>query len=150
MYCVTLSDEPPMKETMYSKLVNLIHKHRTWVTILDSKRECMLMARSGTELRPVRRRVLSLVATKPRGVYERGHVWDITEDRLDRAIRSMRRDHKFVERWKRDILLVEDAERIIRHASNGFLNLELEEKPDSLIRGRRPLFCTSKHSRQSK
>jgi hypothetical protein len=119
-----------MKETMYSKLVNLIHKHRTWVTILDSKRECMLMARSGTELRPVRRRVLSLVATKPRGVYERGHVWDITEDRLDRAIRSMRRDHKFVERWKRDVLLVDDAERIIRHASNGFLNLELKEKPD--------------------
>jgi hypothetical protein len=35
-----------------------------------------------------------------------------------------------VERWKRDVLLVDDAERIIRHASNGFLNLELEEKPD--------------------
>ena len=118
-----------MKEVMYTKLVNLIHKHRSWVTILDSKRDCTLMARSGTELRPVRRRVLSLVATKPHSVYPRGHVWDITEERLDRAVRSLRRDAKFVERWKREVLLMEDAEHLIRHATNGFLNLELEEKP---------------------
>lgn len=118
-----------MKEVMYNKLVEIIRQHRTWIAVLEYKRDRTLMARSGTDLKPVRRRVLSLVATKPRGLYEKGHVWDITEDRLDRAVRYMRRDPKFIERWKHEVLLVEDVETLVSHAANNLLCLHLSETP---------------------
>ncbi len=86
------------------------------------------MARFGLALKPVRRRVLTLVATRQRGLYPKGHVWNIPEDKLDRAVRSLKqRDKNFCERWKQETLTVKDAEYLIRHASNGFLILNLYE-----------------------
>jgi hypothetical protein len=117
-----------MKESMFAKLVEVVHDYRSWVAVLDYKRTITLMARCGLELKPVRRRVLTLVATRPRGLYHKGHVWDIPEDKLDRAVRSLKqRDKKFAARWKKDNLIVEDAEYLIHHASNGFLTLNLNE-----------------------
>ena len=117
-----------MKETMYTKLVSIVHEHRSWVAVLDSTRERTMMAQSGVELKPVRRKVLTLVATRPRGVYPKGHVWDIPEDKLDRAVRSLKqRDKYFADRWKKETLTVGDAEFLIKHASNGFLSLNLNE-----------------------
>jgi hypothetical protein len=117
-----------MKESMFAKLVEVVHDYRSWVAVLDYKRTITLMARCGLELKPVRRRVLTLVATRPRGLYPKGHVWDIPEDKLDRAVRSLKqRDKKFADRWKHEKLTVEDAESLIRHATNGFLILNLNE-----------------------
>jgi hypothetical protein len=115
-----------MKETLFAQLVHVIHDHRSWVAVVDYKRTATLMARCGLDLKPVRRRVLTLVATRSCGLYPKGHVWDIPEDKLDRAVRSLKqRDKKFAARWMQETLTVEDAEFLIHHASNGFLTLNL-------------------------
>jgi hypothetical protein len=117
-----------MKTLMYDKLAKIIHDHRSWIAVHDTTGTSTLMARSGLELKPVRRRVLTLVATRQRGLYPKGHVWDIPEDKIERAVRSLKqRNKRFAARWKQDMLTVEDAEYIIHHASNGFLTLNLKE-----------------------
>jgi hypothetical protein len=115
-----------MKDLMYQKLAKVIHEHRSWVDVHSTDDTITLMARSGLDLKPVRRRVMTLVATRPHSVYSRGHVWEIPEDRIERAVRSLKqKDKRFVLRWKQGEISVEDAEYIIEHASNGFLNLNL-------------------------
>jgi hypothetical protein len=117
-----------MNAPMYHKLATLIHEHRTWIAVHDTTGTSTLMARSGLELKPVRRRVLTLVATRAKGVYPRGHVWEIPEDKIERAVRSLKqRDKRFAARWKCGALIVDDAEYIIHHASNGFLTLNLDK-----------------------
>jgi hypothetical protein len=55
-------------------------------------------------------------------------VWEIPEDKIERAVRSLKqRDKRFAARWKQDKLTIDDAEYIIHHASNGFLTLNLTE-----------------------
>ena len=123
---MTLSDDG-MKDSQYTHLVNLIHLHRTWVDAFLPKEDATLMARSGTELVHVRRKVMTLVAVRPRSVYPKGHVWNIPEDRLDRAVRSLKRDSRFAGRWKREELTCADAGAIVRHATNGLLDIDLDE-----------------------
>lgn len=116
-----------MKDSMYLKLVKMIHMHRTWVDALVPKDESTLMARSGVELMPIRRKVMTLVAVRPRSVYPKGHVWNIPEDRLDKAVRALRRDRHFAARWKNGNPTREDVDAIVLHASNGFLNIDLDK-----------------------
>lgn len=80
-----------MKEVLYRQLAATIHECRTWVDVLDTDRECNFMLHSGGGLHPVRCRVLSLVARTAHGAYPKGHVWDIPEYRLDRAVNSLKR-----------------------------------------------------------
>ncbi len=115
-----------MKDSHYNKLVDIIHRHRSWVDVLRPKEDATLVARSGVELMAVRRRVMTLVALKPRSVYPKGHVWNIPEERLDRAVRAMKRNCAFTERWKREELSVSDAEALVLRASNNFLSLNLQ------------------------
>jgi hypothetical protein len=43
-------------------------------------------------------------------------------------VRSLKqRDKRFAARWKCGALIVDDAEYIIHHASNGFLTLNLDK-----------------------
>ncbi len=116
-----------MKDSMYLKLVKMIHMHRTWVDAIVPKDESTLMARSGVELMPIRRKVMTLVAVRPRSVYPKGHVWNIPEDRLDKAVRALRRDRHFAARWKNGNPTREDVDAIVLHASNGFLNIYLDK-----------------------
>jgi hypothetical protein len=117
-----------MRTAMFDKLVEIIQDYHTWVVVHATNDTATLLARSGTELKPVRRRVLTLVAIRARGVYERGHVWEIPEDRIQRAVRSLKqRDKRFAARWRQSEITRADAEYIIHHASNGFLNLDLDE-----------------------
>jgi hypothetical protein len=117
-----------MNTLMYNKLAEIIHNHRSWIAVHDTTGTSTLMARSGVELKPVRRRVLTLVATRSQSVYHKGHVWEIPEDKIERAVRSLKqRDKRFAARWKQDKLTIDDAEYIIHHASNGFLTLNLTE-----------------------
>ena len=84
-----------MKETAYNRLVETIRARHTWITVLQADREHSLMVRVGRELHGVRCRVLTLVALRGRGPYSRGHVWDIPEYNLDKAVRSLKRDSRF-------------------------------------------------------
>ncbi len=115
-----------MKENLYKQLAITIHEFRTWVDVLDTDREGNFMLLSGGGLHPVRCRVLSLVAKIPHGAYPKGHVWDIPEYRLDRAVNSLKRHPGFKERYHAGILSMQDAEDIIRLASHKLINLELE------------------------
>jgi hypothetical protein len=113
---------------MYKQLAEVIHNHRSWIAVHDIMGTATMVARSGVELKPVRRRVLTLVATRSQGVYSKGHVWNIPEDKIERAVRSLKqRDKKFADRWKHEKLTVDDAESLIHHATNGFLILNLNE-----------------------
>jgi hypothetical protein len=110
------------------KLAKIIQEHRSWISVLETDNTVSLMSRSGVELKPVRRRVLSLVSTSKQGVYPRGHVWDLPDDKLDKAVRSLKqKDKSFVTRWKLNEITPADVEYIIRHASNGFLILNLTD-----------------------
>lgn len=115
-----------MKELLYRRLAATIHEFRTWVDVLDTDRTGIFMQSSGGGLHPVRCRVLSLVAKAPHGVYPKGHVWDIPEYRLDRAVSSFKRHPGFRERYRSGTLSMQDAEDIIRHASHRLIELELE------------------------
>lgn len=117
-----------MKETMYRKLVGIIHSCRSWVDVHQADHEGTQMVRIAGELRPIRCRMVTLVATRPNGIYPKGHVWDIPEYRLDKAVLALKRKPAFRERWNRETLSAEDAEAIIERASFGFIHLHLEEQ----------------------
>lgn len=116
-----------MKETAYNRLVGTIRAGHTWITVLQADRERTLMAQAGRELRGVRCRVLTLVALRKHGMYSQGHVWDIPEYNLDKAVRSLKRDSRFKERWNKDAATAGDIEEIINRASYGFIRLELSD-----------------------
>lgn len=105
-----------MKEVLYRQLAATIHECRTWVDVLDTDRTGNFMLHSGGGLHPIRCRVLSLVARTAHGAYPKGHVWDIPEYRLDRAVNSLKRRPGFKERCQLGTLSMQDAEDIIRLA----------------------------------
>lgn len=74
-----------MKESIYRKLVSVIHDYRTWIDVLDADRESTFSVQKGGELHPVHCRVLYLVAKVPNSVYPKGHVLSIPEYKLDSA-----------------------------------------------------------------
>jgi hypothetical protein len=116
-----------MKETAYNRIAETIRARHTWITVLQSDRERSLMVQVGRELREVRCRVLSLVALRGHGLYGKGHVWDIPEYNLDKAVRSLKRNPGFKERWNREAATPGDIEEIINRASYGFIRLELSD-----------------------
>lgn len=115
-----------MKESVYRKLVSIIHDYRTWIDVLDADRESTFSVRKGGELHSVRCRVLYLVAKVPNSVYPKGHVLSIPEYKLDSAVRSLKRNPDFRSRYQSEALLYTDVEDIVRIASNHFIKLELE------------------------
>lgn len=115
-----------MKESVYRKLVSIIHDYRTWIDVLDADRESTFSVRKGGELHPVRCWVLYLVAKVPNSVYSKGHVLSIPEYKLDSAVRSLKRNPDFRLRYQSETLLYTDVEDIVRIASNHFIKLELE------------------------
>ena len=116
-----------MKETAYNRLVETIRTRHTWITVLHADRERTLMVQVGRELRETRCHVLTLVALRQHGLYRKGHVWDIPEYNLDKAVRSLKRDARFRERWNRDAATADDISEIINRASYGFIRLELSD-----------------------
>lgn len=115
-----------MKESLYRKLVSIIHDYRTWMDVLDADRESTFSVQKGGELHPVRCRVLYLVAKIPNSVYPKGHVLGIPEYKLDSAVRRLKRNPDFRLRYQSEELLYTDVEDIVCIASNHFINLELE------------------------
>lgn len=114
-----------MKEIAYSRIVEIIRERHTWITVLHADKERTLMVQIGRELHAIRCRVLTLVALRKHGIYNRGHVWDIPEHNLDKAVRSLKRDSRFKERWSKDAMTADDVSEIINRASYGFIRLEL-------------------------
>ena len=116
-----------MKETAYNRIVEIIRARRTWITVLHADRERNMMVQVGRELREVRCRVLTLVALRKHGLYEQGHVWDIPEYNLEKAVRSLKRGSRFKERWNKETISPDDIEENINRASYGFIRLELSD-----------------------
>lgn len=115
-----------MKDTMYRLLAETVNGHRSWIAVHRSDGERTMMVQTGRELHPMRFRVLTLVARWQNGMYRRGHVWDIPEYELDKAVRSLKRNPQFKARWAGGKMTAGDAEAIICKASHGFLRLELD------------------------
>lgn len=116
-----------MKETSYNRLVDTIRARHTWITVLQSDRERSLMVQVERELHEVRCRVLTLVSLRQHGLYKKGHVWDIPEYNLDKAVRTLKRDARFRERWNKDATTTDDISEIMNRASYGFIRLELSD-----------------------
>ena len=116
-----------MKETAYDRIVKTIRARHTWITVLQADRERNLMVQVGRELHEVRCRLLTLVPLRQHGLYRKGHVWDIPEYNLDKAVRSLKCDARFRERWNRDAATADDISEIINRASYGFIRLELSD-----------------------
>ena len=76
---------------------------------------------------PVLRKTMTLVAVRPRSVYPKGHVWNIPEDRLDKAVRMLKKDKGFASRWKSEYPSREDIGAIVLHATIGFLDIDLDK-----------------------
>lgn len=114
-----------MKENAYNRLVGTIRARHTWITVLRADNERSLMVKTGRELHEVRCRVLTLVALHKHGMYNRGHVWDIPEYNLDKAVRSLKRDVRFRERWNKGAATAADVCEVVNRASYGFIRLEL-------------------------
>ena len=116
-----------MKETAYNRIVETIRARHSWITVLQADRERNMMVQVGRELHEVRCHVLTLVALRQHGLYKKGHVWDIPEYNLDKAVRSLKRDSRFKERWNKNATSPDDIEEIISRASYGFIRLELSD-----------------------
>lgn len=116
-----------MKETVYNRIVEIIRTRHTWITVLQSDMERNMMVQVGRELHEVRCRMLTLVALRQHGLYGKGHVWDIPEYNLEKAVRSLKRNPGFKERWNKDAISPDDIEEIINRASYGFIRLELSD-----------------------
>ena len=116
-----------MKETAYNRIVEIIRVKHTWITVLHADRGRNMMVQVASALRDEPCRVLTLVALRKHGLYGKGHVWDIPEYNLEKAVRSLKRDPRFKERWNKDAINPDDIEEIINRASYGFIRLELSD-----------------------
>lgn len=134
-----------MKEALYTELAQLIRRHHTWCTVVDTDSEAMFSQQINGELLFVRCRQLTLAALQSRGIYSKGHTWNIPMPRLDKSLSYLKqRNPSFKKRCKDGQLTMEDAEDIIAHASYNLIQLELEDKTlwcseDSLQSCQRPL-----------
>lgn len=116
-----------MNEQAYSNLIHLIRFYRTWIDVLDSQKTEVFTAHVSGELFAVSCRVLTLVVRVSSNGFPRGHTWMIPEYMLDRAVRELKRDRLFKQRFMTNDMTKSDAEAIVRLASHRLINLELEE-----------------------
>lgn len=118
-----------MKETLYTELVQLIRRHHTWCTVVDTNSEGMYSQQVNGELQFIRCRQLTLAALHPRGIYRKGQTWNIPMPRLDKTLSRLKQSSpSFKMRCKQERLTMEDAENIIAHASYNLISLELEHR----------------------
>jgi hypothetical protein len=116
-----------MNDAIYTNLVQQIQHNRTWVDV-HTANECReFITVSGGVLKSGLFRSIVLICKYPRHGFRTGHKWVIPEFELDKTIHKMQADARFTKRLKRSALSMEDAEHIIRDASFGLINLELEE-----------------------
>lgn len=112
---------------MYERLVGVIHRHRSWIGIIEWDKTYAMQAVTGDTTRTITCRMLVLYAKQPRGVYRKGQTWNVPEHMLDRAVNALKqRNPGFKARWKAGTILPDDAEFIVSHATNGFINLNLK------------------------
>lgn len=116
-----------MNEQAYGSLIYLIRLYRTWIDVLDSQKAEVFTVHVSGELFAVSCRVLTLVVKVPNNGFPRGHTWKIPEYMLDRAVRKLKHNRSFKQRFMTNNLTRSDAEAVILLASHRLINLELEE-----------------------
>lgn len=116
-----------MNEPAYSNLIRLIRMYRTWIDVLDSQKSDVFTVSVSSELFAVSCRVLTLVVKVTNNGFPRGYTWMIPEYMLDRAVRKLKRNRFFRQRFMTNNLTKTDAEAVIMLASHRLINLELEE-----------------------
>ncbi len=105
----------------------IIKKYRTWITIQDIRQDDWFMFISGGVLKKYASPVFQLIVKWPRGNKVRGQVVGISEYELDRAIRKLSRsDDDFSRRIRCLEPTPDDVESIVKEASWGYVELELE------------------------
>lgn len=115
-----------MNPLMYDRLVGIIHRHRTWVDILESSTTEPTFITIGFKAKQAPRNKLRLYAKRKKGKYPKGHKWSIPESNLDSAVRYMKSySSQFKTRWVCHEIHPKDAEHIVKLATHGCLDLEL-------------------------
>lgn len=116
-----------MKEQLYRQLVEVIHRKRTWCTVIDADSEGSFSQQVNGELTFMRCRQLTLAALHPYGAYSKGHTWNIPMYRLDKAVSWLKQHNpSFKTRCKSCSITMEDAESIIAHTSYDLIHLDLQ------------------------
>ena len=106
--------------------VSLIREHRTWVDVLDAENRQEFCTLSGREMKRGQYRILRLVSKYNTSHSYKGQIFSIPEFELDNAVRSLKADRHFWGRYIKNALLPEDVTRIIKEASHGLIDPELE------------------------
>lgn len=118
-----------MRETLYMEIVRLLHRHRTWLEVVDYK-----LVRKHTVVRSGKMteflcRVLVVKSIYPRPMYKKGTIWQIAEYDLDKAVKQLRTEKGFQQRAGGGKLTLKDVEQIIKIATHGILIPKLSELP---------------------
>lgn len=107
-------------------VVAIIREYRTWFDVLDSDSTELFAAMSGHEMKRVRCRILRLVSKYKTGHCFKGQVFIIPEFELDSAVKKLKKNKGFHGRLRQQRLSVADVNDLIKEASHGIINLELD------------------------
>lgn len=115
-----------MDAALWSEIPRIINKYRTWIYVRDTDRHEVFDVLVSGHIHQRQSRVLRLVARCPNGPYDKGQQWSVPEYELDRAIRHLQRHPDAAIRLANGAPSLTDVEFIIKVASLGFIDLELE------------------------
>ena len=117
-----------MRHAIYERMVETINNHRMWIGAECSNRLCPDLTQLDGIIRTGHYDAIVLTAYRPDYGYKVGQQWIIPESKLNRSVRELKReDEAFANRFRTDTLTLDDVERIIKQATFGLVNLNLDE-----------------------
>lgn len=114
-----------MREATMTMMVTLIHKHRTWIDVLDAGMKEEFVILSGRDMMRGQHRTLRLVAKCNTRISRRGQIFSIPEFELSNAVRKLKSCPRFLSRYRKNAFLPEDVNEIVWVASHGIIEMEL-------------------------
>ena len=99
-----------------------------WIGAECSNRLCPDLTQLDGIIRTGHYDAIVLPAYRPDYGYKVGQQWIVPETKLNPSLRELKReDEAFANRFRTDTLTLDDIERIIKQATFGLVNLNLDE-----------------------
>jgi hypothetical protein len=122
-----------MTPRLYYHIVDLIHRYRTWVRVIDTEQRIPVVFASGgcTEVRYIQS--LTLQSYTAQDGYCSGHYWRIPLSELQHGVHLWSKlDPTFLRRAALFSLTAKDVNGITEMTTQGQLHLRLDEEPLSI------------------
>ena len=117
-----------MRHAIYERMVETIKNHRMGIGAECSNRLCPDLTQLDGIIRTGHYDAIVLTAYRPDYGYKVGQQWIVPESKLIRSVRELKEeDEEFDNRLRTDTLTLDDIERIIKQATFGLVNLNLDE-----------------------